>query len=221
MSARRHDSGYRMGAQSRVHGSHPEVRPISALSDHLLDAANGATKLATIAFGIDALRHHDSPRLRGKAIRTRAIGYTGALFLVPVAWRLLPNRGPYPRTLDLAVTAPLLADAAGNALGIYEQAHVDDVVHGANAAILAAVAAWLIAPHVDEPWQAALAGAGVAIAGESLWEVLEYLAVRMGQHGMGLTYEDTMDDMVATWIGAAAGALFALVRSPRRVMPGG
>ncbi len=139
---------------------------------------------------------------------------------MPVAWRLLPDRGRYPRTLDLAVTAPLLADAAGNAFGIYEKAHVDDLVHGANAAIVAAVAGWLIAPHVDAPWQAAVAGAGVAIAGESLWEVLEYIAVRMGQHGMGLTYEDTMDDMVATWIGAAAGALFALARAPRRAASG-
>ncbi len=178
-----------------------------------------ATKVATIGLGIDAWRNHDSPRLRGKAIRTRAIGYTATLFLVPIAWRLLPDRDRYPIGLDLAVTTPLLADAAGNAFGVYNEAHVDDVVHGVNAAIVAAVAGALIEPHVDAPWQAALAGAGVAVAGEALWEVMEYVAMRMGQDGMHLTYEDTMDDMIATWVGALAGAGITLARAGDRARP--
>jgi hypothetical protein len=183
----------------------------------VLDSVTLAAKAATVGFAVDALIHHESPRLRGKAIRTRAIGYTAALFIVPVAWRLLPGaRGPYPRTLDFLLTAPLLADAAGNAFGVYEQARVDDAVHAANAAILAGVSGSLIAPHVDEPWHAALAGGAVAIAGESLWESLEYLAFRLGQDGMDLTYEDTMDDIIGTWIGAVVGALFVLTRPPRR-----
>jgi hypothetical protein len=114
------------------------------------------------------------------------------------------------------VTLPLLADAAGNAFGIYERAHVDDAVHLANAAILAGVSGSMIAPHVDEPWQAALAGGALAIAGETLWESMEYVAWRLGQEGMDLTYEDTMDDIIVTWIGAVAGALYILARTPRR-----
>jgi hypothetical protein len=185
--------------------------------DRVLDVVTIAAKAATVGFGIDALLHSDRPRLRGKAIRTRAIGYTGALLLVPLAWRFLPGeRGPYPRVLDLAVTLPLLADAGGNAFGIYERAHVDDAVHVVNAAILAGVSGSLIAANVDEPWQAALAGGAIAIAGETLWETLEYVAFRLGQEGMGLTYEDTMDDIIGTWIGAVAGALFILTRAPRR-----
>ena len=134
------------------------------------------------------------------------------LFLVPVVWRLLPERGPYPRVLDLAVTVPLLADAAGNAVGIYEQAHIDDIVHGANAAILTGLAGALVAAHVDAAWKAAAIGALVAIAGESLWEVMEYSAAALGQDGMHLSYDDTMGDMLATWIGAALGAAFILTR---------
>ncbi len=200
----------------------PTVDPTSYLKrtsagDRALDAVTLAAKAATVGFGIDALLHSDEPRLRGKAIRTRAIGYTAALFLVPLAWRFLPGRrGPYPRVLDLAVTVPLLADAGGNAFGIYERAHVDDAVHVANAAILAGVSGSLIAANVDEPWQAALAGGAIAIAGETLWETLEYVAFRLGQEGMDLTYEDTMDDIIGTWIGAVAGALFILSRAPRR-----
>jgi hypothetical protein len=185
--------------------------------DRALDAVTLVAKTATVGFGIDALVNHASPRLRGKAIRTRAIGYTAALLLVPLAWRLLPGpRDPYPRSLDLAVTLPLLADAAGNALGVYERVHVDDAVHAANAAILAGVSGSLIAPHVDEAWQAALAGGAIAIAGETLWETMEYLAWRMGQDGMDLTYEDTMDDIIGTWVGAAVGVLYILSRAPRQ-----
>src|SRR5687768_16668772 len=96
--------------------------------DATLSAVTTAAKAVTIVCAVDALLNADSPRLRGKAIRTRALGYTAALFIVPVLWRLLPDRGRYPQELDLAVTTPLLLDAVGNALGLYEKAHIDDVV---------------------------------------------------------------------------------------------
>src|ERR671910_457733 len=137
----------------------PAARQQTSRGDRVLDVVTAVAKAATVGFGIDALVNHASPRLRGKAIRTRAIGYTAALLLVPLAWRVLPGpRDPYPRSLDLAVTVPLLADAAGNAFGVYERVRIDDAVHIANAAILASVTGSLIAPHVDERWQAALAG---------------------------------------------------------------
>ena len=66
---------------------------MSARGDAALTAAIVATKAATIGFAVDAFLNADSPRLRGKAIRTRAIGYVGALFIVPVAWRLVPEPG--------------------------------------------------------------------------------------------------------------------------------
>ena len=186
-----------------------------ARHDATLAAVTTAAKAVTIVCAVDALLNADSPRLRGKAIRTRAVGYTAALFIVPVLWRLLPDRGRYPQELDLAVTTPLLLDAAGNALGLYEQAHIDDVVHLANSAIVSGVAGALFAPRVDERWQAALAGAGVAIAAETAWELAEYGAWRLGADGMNLTYEDSMDDIGESWIGAVLGALFTLTRMPR------
>jgi hypothetical protein len=199
---------------------HPESDPAdrgrrSPTTESTLSAAIVATKALTIGFAIDAFVHANTPRLRGKAIRTRAVGYLGALFVVPVAWSLLPDRGRYPRALDLAVTVPLLLDAGGNALGLYDDAHIDDVVHLANAAIVSGVAGALFAPRVDERWQAALAGAGVAIAGASAWEVLEFGALKLGANGMNLTYQDTMVDILDGWVGAIAGAVFTLTRVPR------
>jgi len=193
----------------------PADAPAHPRLDAALAAVTLAAKAAAIVCAVDALLNADSPRLRGKAIRTRAFGYTAALFIVPVAWRLHPDRGRYPHELDLAVTTPLLLDAAGNALGLYERAHIDDVVHLANAAIVSGVAGALVAPRVDEPWQAALAGAGVAITAEVAWELAEYGALRLGADGMNLTYEDTMDDIAESWVGAALGALFTLTRMSR------
>jgi hypothetical protein len=195
-------AGPRLGGRGRIAGA-------------LWAAVIFASKALTIAFGIDALLNHASPRLRGKAIRTRAFGYVGGLFVVPLLWRLLPDRGRYPRELDLAVTVPLLLDAGGNAFGMYERAHIDDVVHTANSAIVAGVAGSLFAPHVDERWQAALAAAGVSVAAGSAWEVWEYIAWRLGAEGMNLTYSDTMDDIIEGFLGAGLGALFALTRAPR------
>ena len=194
-------------------------QPVQSPAHPRLDAAIAAITLAakavTVACAIDAILNADSPRLRGKAIRTRALGYTLGLFIVPAVWRLLPDRGAYPRALDLAVTVPLLLDAGGNALGLYEEAHVDDVVHLANAAIVSGVAGAVFAPRVDERWQAALAGAGVAIAAETAWELMEYGAWRLGADGMNLTYEDSMDDLAESWVGAVLGALFTLTRMSR------
>jgi hypothetical protein len=215
-------AGCRVGARRRESGYRTRTNPceedtdIGTWSDRLLDIAVVGTKIATLGFGIDAWRHHESPRLRGKAIRTRALGYSAALFLVPTVWGLVPDRGRYPRALDLAVTAPLLADAAGNALGVYDQAHVDDIVHGANAAVLSAVVGTLVRPHVRHAWHAAVVGGLVSIAGESLWEVMEYSAAALGQDGMHLSYEDTIGDLAATLIGATVGAAWVQLQAGPR-----
>jgi hypothetical protein len=183
--------------------------------DRALEAAIVAAKAATIACAIDGFINADTPRLRGKAIRTRAIGYTAGLFIVPAIWRVLPDRGRYPRGLDLAVSLPLLIDAGGNALGLYEDAHLDDVVHFLNAAIVSGVAGSLFATQIEEPWQAALAGTGTAIAGETGWEVAEYLAWKAGANGMDLSYEDTMADLAESALGAVVGGLLTWMRMPR------
>jgi hypothetical protein len=187
----------------------------SPLVETGLAAAVVLAKALTFAFASDAFLNANSPRLRGKAIRTRAVGYAGALLIVPVLWWLLPERGRYPRALDLAITVPLLLDAGGNALGLYQEAHVDDLVHLANGAIVSGVAGALIAPHVDERWQAALAGAGLSVVSSTVWELAEYGAMRLGAGGMDLAYDDTMADLAEGMLGAVLGAVFTLTRVPR------
>ena len=172
-------------------------------------------KAATLACAVDAFLNGESERLRGKAVGARAVGYTAGLFLVPVIWRLLPDRGRYPRGLDLAVTTPLLIDAAGNALGLYEAAHLDDLVHFLNAAIVSGVAGALFAGQVERPWHAAVAGTGAAIAGETAWEIAEYVAMKAGADNMDLGYADTMADLADSAAGAIVGGVITWLRMPR------
>jgi hypothetical protein len=200
--------------QSEAEGRRLAFTPPDWL-DRALEAAIVAAKAATVVCAIDGFVNADTPRLRGKGIRARAFGYTGALLLVPAIWRLLPDRGRYPRGLDLAVTLPLLIDASGNALGLYNDAHLDDVVHFLNSAIVAGVAGALFATRTDDPWLAAVAGTGTAISGETIWEIGEYVAMRAGATGMGLTYQDTIADLADSTLGAIVGGIVTWLRMPR------
>ena len=144
-----------------------------------------------------------SPRLR----RRDAAG--------PVGLACAAAQRPLSARAGFAISIPLLLDAVGNAAGIYQRKRIDDLVHLANGAIVAGVGGSLVAPHVDERWQAALAGAGIGITAQTLWEIMEYVAYRFGARGMDLSYQDTMDDMIESTIGALVGGAFTLTRVPR------
>jgi hypothetical protein len=174
-------------------------------------------KASVIALAIDAFLNAESSRYRGKGSRIRAVGYAAGLLVAPVAWRLRGRRDPYPRALDLAVTLPLLVDAGGNAVGMYQNAHVDDLVHFSNGGLVAAVVGALATPRVRTPWEAA--GVAVAAGGTlaGLWEVGEWIGLKAGAKGMDLSYDDTMMDLVETMSGAVLGGVITLLRHPSRL----
>lgn len=179
-------------------------------------------KATVIALAVDAFLNSSSPRYHGKGMRLRAIGYTAGMSVIPVAWRLRGRRDPYPRALDLAITLPLLVDAGGNAIGIYRRANVDDLIHFADGAIVSAVVGALATPRVKTSWEAAGAGAAAGAAAAGLWEIGEWIGLKLGAKGMDLTYDDTMTDLIETMAGAAFGGAITLLRHPTRLrrMPG-
>ncbi len=180
-------------------------------------AAIGAAKAAVIALAIDAWVNSSAARYSGKAMRVRAVGYAAGLFLVPVAWRLRGRPEPFPRELDMAVTLPLLIDAGGNAIGIYQHAHVDDLIHFADGATLASVAGALATPRVRTSWEAAGVAAVAGMAAAGLWEIGEWIGLKLGARGMDLSYDDTMTDLAETMSGALLGAVITLLRHPSRL----
>jgi hypothetical protein len=180
-------------------------------------AAITTTKAAVIALAVDAFVNSDKPRFRGKAMKVRAIGYAGALLVVPVAWRLRGRKQPYPRELDLLVTLPILVDAGGNAVGMYQNAHVDDAIHFANGALLAGVVGAVAQPRVKTAWEAGAVAAAVGTAAAAVWEIFEWIAMKLGAKGMDLTYDDTMEDLIETSAGALLGGIVTLLRNPARL----
>jgi hypothetical protein len=180
-------------------------------------AAITATKAAVIALAVDAFANSTKPRYSGKGMRLRAIGYAGTMLVVPVAWRVRGRRDPYPRALDLAVTIPILADAGGNAVGIYQRAHVDDAIHFANGALLSSVVGALVTPRTRTSWEAAGVATAIGTSAAALWEIGEWLGLRLGARGMNLTYDDTMEDLIETSVGALVGGLVTLLRHPARL----
>jgi hypothetical protein len=176
-----------------------------------------AVKAVVIALAVDAFRNSDQPRYHGKGMRLRAIGYAGGMLAVPFGWRLLGRRDPYPRELDLAVSIPLLIDAGGNAIGIYRRANVDDLIHFADGALVASVVGALATPRVRTSWEAAAAGTLSGAAAAGLWEIGEWVGLKLGARGMDLTYDDTMTDLIETMAGAALGGVITLLRHPSRL----
>lgn len=176
-----------------------------------------ALKATIVALAIDAFVNSESPRYQGKGMRLRAIGYAGSLLAVPVAWRVRGRKEPYPRGLDALVALPLFADAAGNAVGIYQRAHVDDAIHFANGAVLSAVVGSLAVPRTRTPWEAAGVATAVGIAASAGWEIAEWIGLKMGAKGMNLTYDDTMEDLIEGSVGALLGGLVTLLRHPARL----
>jgi hypothetical protein len=191
-------------------------------SDLAWAATATAVKATIVALAVDAFVNSDKPRFRGKAMKARALGYAGALLVVPVVWRLRGRKEPYPRELDLVVALPILADAGGNAIGMYQNAHVDDAIHFANGALLAGVVGSLAQPRTRTAWEAAAFAAALGTAAGAVWEIFEWIAMKLGARGMDLTYDDTMEDLIETSGGALLGALVTLLRNPAplRRIPG-
>jgi hypothetical protein len=193
-----------------------------ALSEVAWTAGITAVKSAIVALAVDAAVNSSQPRFSGKAMKVRALGYIGGLLVVPAAWRLRGMKEPYPRELDLAVALPLLADAGGNAIGIYQRAHVDDAIHFANGALLSGVLGAIAGPRTRTAWEAGAFAAAVGMASAAGWEIFEWTASKLGAKGMDLSYDDTMEDLIETSAGALLGGLITLLRHPAhlRRVPG-
>jgi hypothetical protein len=175
-------------------------------------AALGVTKAATVAFTLEGIVWPDQPKYRGKGMRIRSVGYFGGLALVPAVWAAQGRRVPYPVAADLAMTTPLLIDAAGNSLGIYDAARVDDLVHFLNAAVLSGLFGAAISDQMPSRRAAAAATMAFGLGGELAFDAMEYGAERLGFDGLGLSARDTIADTALAALGTAIAAAVTWAR---------
>ena len=156
------------------------------------------------------------PQFEGKGMAFRAPFYLLPLAVVPVAWRLRGRPAPYPHLVDALVISPFLLDTLGNALNFYESfSSTDDVLHFVNWVLLVGGITLALMRTTLPPlaiWTMAYGIGGVAII---WWEAAEWLVQQLGTAGLGLTYGDTIGDLVLSSTGGAVGAALALRLGPR------
>jgi hypothetical protein len=148
----------------------------------------------------------DLERFNGKAMVARALTYPLAALVVPVVWWLRGRPRPYPHLIDSLIVLPFVVDTGGNVLDLYSVSWFDDLAHFLNWTIL--VSAFAIAlrrtPLGAVPvWGLAV---GLGAATEILWEIGEYLVMKLGSSGLQLTYEDTIGDLALGGCGTLLGA---------------
>jgi hypothetical protein len=173
----------------------------------------GAVKALTAGFAVYAFVNSESPYLKDKGMRMRGVGYLAGLTLVPSVWAAQGHARPYPAGADLAISTPLLVDASGNALGIYETSdRMDDVVHMANSASLTGVFGGVISAHTTTRAQATAAVVAFGICGGVAWELMEYIGAALGLRKLGISTKDTEADLAMDLIGTAIGAAVTWIR---------
>jgi hypothetical protein len=167
--------------------------------------ANVAVKLLLVALLLFSV-FSDLERFNGKAMAARAFGYPLSAAIVPVVWWLRGRPQPYPHPVDILVVLPFVIDTGGNVLDLYLVYWFDDLAHFLNWWILVSAVALALRRTQLRP----LVGWGLAIgfgaATEILWEIGEYVVMKLGSAGLQLTYVDTIGDLTLGGCGTLLGA---------------
>jgi hypothetical protein len=150
-------------------------------------------------------------RFEGKAMLARALTYPVAMVIVPVAWHVRGRPRPYPHVIDALVVLPFVIDTGGNVLDLYSVTWFDDLAHFLNWTILVSAFALALTrtrlPRLPA-WGLAV---GFGAATEILWEIGEYVVMKLGSSGLQLTYTDTVEDLMLGGAGTLLGATLVSV----------
>ncbi len=169
------------------------------------------TRVALVIAVAFSVSFPDLPQFDGKGMAFRAPFYLLPVAVVPTIWRIRGRRDPYPHLVDALVISPFLLDTLGNALNFYESFdHTDDVLHFVNWMLLVGgITLALRRTRLDAlaAWTMAYGLGGLAII---WWEAAEWLVQELGTAGLGLTYGDTIGDLLLSSTGGGVGAGLAL-----------
>jgi hypothetical protein len=178
--------------------------------------ANLAAKGAVLGLAVYPLADPDASHFAGKAMGVRAVVYPACMLLIPVIWLAAGRPRPYPHLADIALALPFALDAAGNVMGLFAVPGFDALPHAAGWLFLTLAFGAAVAPMVERP--AVLFGLALGFGAtlDVLWELGEYALMQSGSSGLQLTYENTIQDMAVSLLGAAIGAglIATLLRPP-------
>lgn len=150
-------------------------------------------------------------QFEGKGMAFRAPFYLLPLIVVPGIWRLRGANPPYPYLVDALIVSPFLLDTLGNVFGFYlNYDATDDVLHFANWVLLMGGVTLALARTGTPRLTAWSLGWGFGALAIIWWEAAEWLVQEMGTAGLGLTYEDTIGDLLLSSTGGAVGSALAI-----------
>jgi hypothetical protein len=184
------------------------IRPVLALDI--------AIKVLTVGLALYPLLDPNSSHFQGKAMGVRALIYPWATVLIPAAWWIRGRPSPYPYLADIALAAPFAFDAAGNVFGWFALPGFDIAPHLLGWLALAVCFGSAVGPIVRRPWTTFGLVVGFGATIDILWEIGEFSLSRSGSSGLQLTYENTIQDLATSLIGATVGAVLVatLARPP-------
>jgi hypothetical protein len=166
-----------------------------------------AVKAGVVAASVYPLARRDRSRFRGKAMGVRAVLYPAMMLLIPVTWLLAGQPSPYPFLADIALGIPFLVDALANDLGLFDIKGFDAIPHSTGWFFLALAFGLAVAPMAGQRWIAFGLVAGFGAFLDVTWEIGEFLLMKSGASGLDLTYQNTIQDLALSLLGALVGAL--------------
>jgi hypothetical protein len=166
-----------------------------------------AIKLLVVGLSVYPLARPGSSHFAGKAMGTRALLYPATTLLIPALWLLSGRPTPYPTLADVAFGLPFAVDAGANVLGLLGIPGFDAIPHATGWFFLCVAFGLGVAPLVHEPLVAFGLVLGFGAVVDILWEVAEFALMKSGASGLQLTYENTIQDLVMSLIGALLAAV--------------
>jgi len=166
-----------------------------------------AVKVAAVGLSLYPLLDPSSSHFAGKAMGARAVLYPGFTLLIPAIWLLSSRPGRYPFLADIALGLPFVIDAAGNVFGLFAISGFDAFPHAAGWFFLSLAFGLAIAPLLEGRWIVFGMVLGFGAILDILWEFGEFLLMKSGSSGLQLTYENTIQDLVLSLLGAAIAAV--------------
>ncbi len=179
-----------------------------------------AVKGAVLGLSFYPLLHPGSSHFAGKAMGARALLYPGFTLLIPAIWFLSGGPSPYPFVADIALGLPFAIDAAGNVFDLFTIPGFDAIPHATGWFFLSLAFGLAVAPLAHDRWIGFGLVLGFGAVIDILWELGEFLLMKSGSSGLQLTYENTIQDLVLSLLGAAiAGVVIATLLWPASTTP--
>jgi len=193
----------------------------NSLSDRVLLALNLLVKISVVLLILLPLISPHLPQFQGKAMGARMIMYPIATLIVPFLWLILGKRERFPHIIDILFVLPFLIDTLGNTLNFYNTTeYFDRCAHYLNWLLITIAFGSAVSVLSISRLNVLGLSIGFGSATHILWEIGEYIVMMMGASGLQLTYNDTIDDLILSFLGTlTASILVVTVFWKAKLMP--